>query len=64
MAEPLFSGANHEKVIAAHPEWDEFDWCRYWTLDERKIEKKYAVKFEEITRDCGEKCRCKSLIRG
>lgn len=58
--EILSSGADHEKVAAANPQWDVNDWCRYWELDARKIERKYGIRWERRN-DCGEGCKCRSL---
>lgn len=58
--EQLSSGADHDKVAAANPNWDEYHWCRYWELDARKIERKYGLRFERIM-DCGTHCKCKGL---
>lgn len=60
MSELLSSGADHERVAAANPQWDEYDWCRYFELDARKIERKHAIKWDRL-QDCGERCRCKGL---
>lgn len=62
MPECLFSGADHEKVAAANPGWTEFDWCRYWELDARKIERKHNIINWQRRMDCGdERCKCRSL---
>ena len=59
----ISSGADHEKVSAAHPEWDEFDWCRYWELDARKGYRKAGIPDpHNRVMDCGDsRCKCKVL---
>lgn len=62
--ELLSSGADHLKVAAANPHWDEYEWCRYWELDARKIERKYNIRWERRL-DCGDPhCKCKGLKHG
>lgn len=56
----IFSGADHARVAQANPAWSVEDWCRYWELDARKIERKEEVRWERI-QDCGSECRCVSL---
>ena len=57
----LISGADYEKVLREHPEWDEYDWCRYWELDARKAYRKAGIPDPGRIMDCGERCKCKTL---
>lgn len=64
----IASGADHEKVAKANPNWDEFDWCRYWELDARKGYKRlylndpYAPYDPGRRMDCGDsRCKCKAM---
>ena len=58
----IASGADHERVAHAHPDWDEFDWCRYWELDARKGYRRADVSDPGRMMDCGDvRCKCKRL---
>lgn len=56
----LSSGANHVRVAERNPDWSVMDWCRYWELDARKIERKYGIKWDRL-QDCGDGCSCACL---
>jgi hypothetical protein len=58
----IASGADHEKISAANPEWTEYDWCRYWELDARKGYKRAGIPDPKNRRmDCGEGCKCNGI---
>ena len=51
-------------MIAAHPDWDEYAWCRYWELDVRKGFRKVGIlDLGGRVMDCGERCQCKLLLK-
>ena len=58
----LRSGADHERVAAANPHWDERDWCWYWEKDLRKSLKKIGeTRMPDRLTDCGEGCKCRII---
>lgn len=62
----LSSGADHACVATAHPEWDEYDWCRHFELDLRKALRKIGEFRKPIEcipgwrMDCGDHCKCRT----
>lgn len=58
----IASGADHEKVAAANPNWTVWDWCWYWERDARKGYKKAGVEDPRNRQmDCGDsQCVCRT----
>lgn len=59
----ISSGADHNKVAALNPQWDEFEWCWYWERDARKGYKRAGLQDPGRRMDCGdERCICKGKV--
>ena len=50
-------GKNVEKVSQMNPDWDEFDWCRYFDREIRREFKKLGME-PQLRKNCGPGCKC------